>query len=75
MTAEDTLTVKVADSEGTVIETTLTNSAVDSIDKIVTVIFRPEQTALLKPGTGKMMAYMNDLVVLPAQKIKIEEVI
>ena len=75
MTAEDTLTVKVADTEGNVISTILNNSAVDSIDKMVTVIFPASLTAHLVPGKGKLMAYMNDLVVLPAQKIMIKEAI
>ena len=75
MTAEDTLTVKVADTEGNVISTILNNSAVDSIDMMVTVIFPASLTAHLVPGKGKLMAYMNDLVVLPAQKIMIKEAI
>ena len=75
MTADDTLTVKVADSDGNIISTTLNSSDVDSIDKIITVIFPANSTAHLVTGRGKLMAYMNDLVVLPAQKIMIKEAI
>lgn len=71
MTAEDVLTVKVSDEYGTVIDTTLTAADVDSIDKQVTVTFSPSKTAQLMPGRGKLMAYLNDLVVVQPQKITI----
>ena len=75
MTATDVLTVKAADEYGNVISTQLTSEDVDSIDKMVTVRFTANQTAQLMPGRGKIMAYMNDLVVLKSQKILIKGVI
>jgi hypothetical protein len=72
MNAEDVLTVKVADEYGTVIDTTLTAADVDSVDKQVTVVFSPAKTAQLMPGRGKLMAYLNDLVVVQPQKISIK---
>lgn len=75
MTATDVLTVKAADEYGNVISQELTSEDVDSIDKMVTVRFTANQTAQLMPGRGKLMAYMNDLVVLKSQKIMIKGVI
>ena len=75
MTATDVLTVKAADEYGNVISMQLTSEDVDSIDKMVTVRFTANQTAQLMPGRGKIMAYMNDLVVLKSQKILIKGVI
>ena len=75
MTATDVLTVKAADEYGNVISQELTSKDVDSIDKMVTVRFTANQTAQLMPGRGKIMAYMNDLVVLKSQKILIKGVI
>lgn len=72
MTAEDVLTVKVADEYGTVISTELTQEDVDSVDKQVTVTFTPAQTSQLAAGRGKLMAYLNDLVVVQPQKILIK---
>ena len=72
MTAEDVLTVKVADEYGTVISTELTQEDVDSVDKQVTVTFTPAQTSQLAVGRGKLMAYLNDLVVVQPQKILIK---
>jgi hypothetical protein len=42
---------------------------------MVTVRFTADKTAQLTPGRGKLMAYMNDLVVLKSQKIMIKGVI
>jgi hypothetical protein len=67
--------VKAADEYGNVISMQLTSEDVDSIDKMVTVRFTANQTAQLMPGRGKIMAYMNDLVVLKSQKILIKGVI
>ena len=75
MLPTDVLTVKAADEYGNVISTQLTSEDVDSIDKMVTVRFTADQTAQLMPGRGKLMAYMNDLVVLKSQKIMIKGVI
>jgi 3-methyladenine DNA glycosylase Mpg len=75
MTATDVLTVKASDEYGNVIAQELTADDVDSIDKMVTVRFTANQTAQLMPGRGKIMAYMNDLVVLKSQKILIKGVI
>lgn len=75
MLPTDVLTVKAADEYGNVISTQLTAADVDSIDKMVTVRFSAEKTAQLIPGRGKIMAYLNDLVVLRAQKIMIKGVI
>ena len=72
MTAQDVLTVKVSDEYGNVIGTELTHEDVDSIDKMVTVVFSPNKTAQLSPGRGKLMAYLNDLVVVQPQKIMIK---
>ena len=75
MTAEDVLTVKATDDYGNVISTEMTAEDVDSIDKMLTVNFLPEQTINLLPGYGKLAAYLNDLVVVHPQKIKIKEAI
>lgn len=75
MLPTDVLTVKAADEYGNVISTQLTSEDVDSIDKMVTVRFTADKTAQLMPGRGKLMAYMNDLVVLKSQKIMIKGVI
>lgn len=72
MTAEDVLTVKVSDEYGNVISTELTQEDVDVIDKMVTVTFSGSQTAQLEAGRGKLMAYLNDLVVVQPQKIMIK---
>lgn len=72
MTAQDVLTVKVSDECGNVISTELTQEAVDSIDKQVTVTLSPAKTAQLMPGRGKLMAYLNELVVVQPQKILIK---
>jgi hypothetical protein len=72
MTAEDVLTVKVSDEYGNVISTELTQEDVDVIDKMVTVTFSGAQTSQLMPGRGKLMAYLNDLVVVQPQKIIIK---
>jgi len=74
MTDNDTLIVKVSDEKGHTISKEFTSNDVDSIDKKITVIFTPEQTAGLTVGNGKIAAYLNELVVLPPQKIKIKEV-
>lgn len=75
MLPTDVLTVKAADEYGNVISTQLTSEDVDSIDKMVTVRFTADKTAQLMPGRGKLMAYLNDLVVLKSQKIMIKGVI
>lgn len=72
MTATDVLTVKAADEYGNVISKELTAEDVDSIDKMVTVRFTANQTSQLMPGRGKLMAYLNDLVVVQPQKIIIK---
>lgn len=72
MTAEDVLTVKISDEFGNAISTELTNEDVDSVDKQVTVIFTSTQTSQLEAGRGKLMAYLNDLVVVQPQKIIIK---
>lgn len=72
MTATDVLTVKASDEYGNVIAQELTSEDVDSIDKMVTVRFTANQTAQLMPGRGKLMAYLNDLVVVQPQKITIK---
>lgn len=72
MTATDVLTVKVSDEYGNVISTELTQEDVDSVDKQVTVTFTPAQTSQLSAGRGKLMAYLNDLVVVQPQKILIK---
>jgi hypothetical protein len=72
MTAEDVLTVKVSDEYGNVISTELTHEDVDVIDKMVTVTFSGTQTSQLEAGRGKLMAYLNDLVVVQPQKIIIK---
>lgn len=72
MTAEDVLTVKVSDEYGNVISTELTQKDVDVIDKMVTVTFSGTQTSQLEAGRGKLMAYLNDLVVVQPQKIIIK---
>ncbi len=72
MTATDVLTVKASDEYGNVIAQELTAEDVDSIDKMVTVRFTANQTAQLMPGRGKLMAYLNDLVVVQPQKITIK---
>lgn len=72
MTASDVLTVKAADEYGNVISTELTHEDVDSIDKMITVVFPPSLTARLEEGNGRLMAYLNDLVVVQPQKIKIK---
>lgn len=72
MTAEDVLTVKVSDEYGNVISTELTQEDVDVIDKMVTVTFSGTQTSQLEAGRGKLMAYLNDLVVVQPQKIMIK---
>lgn len=72
MTAEDVLTVKVSDEYGNVISTELTHEDVDVIDKMVTVTFSGTQTSQLEAGRGKLMAYLNDLVVVQPQKIMIK---
>jgi hypothetical protein len=72
MTAEDVLTVKVSDEYGNVISTELTQEDVDVIDKMVTVTFSGAQTSQLKAGRGKLIAYLNDLVVVQPQKILIK---
>lgn len=72
MTATDVLTVKAADEYGNVISKELTAEDVDSIDKMVTVRFTANQTSQLMPGRGKLMAYLNDIVVVQPQKITIK---
>jgi hypothetical protein len=72
MTATDVLTVKVSDEYGNVIGAELTAADVDSVDKQVTVVFSPAQTTQLMPGRGKLMAYLNELVVVQPQKIMIK---
>jgi hypothetical protein len=72
MTATDILTVKVSDEYGNVIGAELTAADVDSVDKQVTVVFSPAQTTQLMPGRGKLMAYLNELVVVQPQKIMIK---
>ena len=72
MTAEDVLTVKVSDEYGNVISTELTQKDVDVIDKMITVTFSGTQTSQLEAGRGKLMAYLNDLVVVQPQKIIIK---
>lgn len=72
MTATDILTVKVSDEYGNVIGTELTAADVDNVDKQVTVVFSPAQTTQLMPGRGKLMAYLNELVVVQPQKIMIK---
>lgn len=72
MTSEDVLTVKVSDEYGNVISKELRAEDVDSIDKMVTVVFSPAQTSQLMTGHGKLMAYLNDLVVVQPQKITIK---
>jgi hypothetical protein len=72
MTAEDVLTVKVSDEYGNVISKELTQEDVDSIDKQVTVTFSKAQTSQLEAGRGKLMAYLNDLVVVQPQKVLIK---
>lgn len=72
MTATDVLTVKVSDEYGNVISTELTQEDVDTIDKMVTVTFSGSQTSQLEAGRGKLMAYLNDLVVVQPQKIMIK---
>ena len=72
MLPTDVLTVKAADEYGNVIAQELTSEGVDSIDKMVTVRFTANQTAQLMPGRGKLMAYLNDLVVVQPQKITIK---
>ena len=72
MTSTDVLTVKAADEYGHVIAQERTAEAVDRIDQMVTVRFTANQTAQLMPGRGKLMAYLNDLVVVQPQKIIIK---
>ena len=72
MTAEDVLTVKLSDEYGNVISTELTQEDVDTIDKMITVTFSKAQTSQLEAGRGKLMAYLNDLVVVQPQKIMIK---
>lgn len=72
MLPADILTVKVSDEYGNVISQELTAEDVDSVDKQVTVRFTANQTAQLMPGRGKLMAYLNDLVVVQPQKIMIK---
>ena len=72
MTSEDTLTVKVSDSEGGVISLDLTKAAQDPEDKFVTVTFPPALTSQLALGKGLLTAYLNELVVVPPQKITIK---
>jgi len=72
MTATDVLTVKVSDEYGSVISTELTQEDMDNVDKQVTVTYSSAQTAQLMPGRGKLMAYLNDLVVVQPQKIMIK---
>ena len=72
MLPTDVLTVRVSDECGNVISTELTQEAVDSIDKQVTVTFSPAKTAQLVPGRGKLIAYLNELVVVQPQKILIK---
>ena len=72
LTATDVLTVKVSDEYGNVIGVELTQEDVDSIDKMITAVFSPNVTSKLMPGRGKLMAYLNDLVVIQPQKIMIK---
>ena len=72
MLPTDVLTVKASDEYGNVISQELTAEDVDSVDKQVTVRFTANQTAQLMPGRGKLMAYLNDLVVVQPQKILIK---
>ena len=67
MLPTDVLTVKAADEYGNVIAQELTSE-----DEMVTVRFTANQTAQLMPGRGKLMAYLNDLVVVQPQKITIK---
>lgn len=73
MTAADVLTVRVSDECGNVISAELTAEDMDAVDKQITVRFTAEQTARLTAGHGRLMAYLNDLVVVQPQKIKIKE--
>ena len=72
LTATDVLTVKVSDEYGNIIGVELTQEDVDVIDKMVTVTFSGAQTSQLETGRGKLMAYLNDLVVIQPQKIMIK---
>ena len=73
MTAQDTLEVKIFDSELKPVIKTYTSSDVDSIDKMVTVRLSEADTASMAVGRGTIRAYMNDLVVLPPIEIYVKE--
>lgn len=73
MTAQDTLEVKVFDSELKPIIKTYTSADVDPIDKMITVNLSEADTASMAVGRGTIRAYMNDLVVLPPYEIFVKE--
>ncbi len=75
MTAEDTCTVKIIDNDMKAITKVFDSSACDSIDKYITVILSPQETAEMSLGRGTLTAYMNDLVVIRPTEFYVKEAI
>ena len=73
MTAEDTLEVRIFDSDLKPIIKTYTSADVDGIDKMITIELSESETASMAIGRGTIRAYMNDLVVLPPYEIFVKE--
>ena len=75
MTAEDTLTVKIVDRDRNVLTKNYTSADCDSVDKYITVIITPEETAAMAVGRGTITAYMNDLVAVRPTEFYVKEAI
>ncbi len=74
MTDTDKLTVKITDCAGHSVINEYNSSAVDSEDKMITADFSAEQTSNLISGLGKLVVFLNDLVVVQPQRVMIKEV-
>ena len=75
MTAQDTFTVKIVDSDRNVLTKTYSSAACDSVDKYITVKLTPAETAAMSVGRGTMTAYLNDLVTLRPTEFYVKEAI
>lgn len=75
MTPQDTLTVKIVDKDKNVLTKTYSSADCDGVDKYITVILTPEETAGMSVGRGTMAAYLNDLVTIRPTEFYVKEAI
>ena len=73
MAAEDSLTVKIVDSDKHVLTKHYTSADCDDVDKYVTVQLTPEETQAMRLGRGTITAYLNDLVVIRPTEFYVKE--